>query len=283
MERSLKFFADGRVAELEGDQPIKLFDTQEEINALFQIIEFSRATTYKLAAADEAFPEVGIAQRRSSQQINPTGIQLLTSFEGCELTAYQDSVGVWTIGYGHTKDVHPGMKITQAEAEKFLKQDLATFEDAVADAVEVEINADQFSALVSFAYNLGAGSLFEPTLLRVLNKGDFQAAANEFPKWNKAGGQALLGLTRRRLAERALFLSRAWQPFREYDQLELTDPKMQGAFVKHVQERLIQTGSSLQATGIFDNSTQKALQQFQQKHQLVVDGIVGVETVKALC
>lgn len=221
-------------------------------------------------------------QRRGSQHISPAGIQLLTAFEGCELTAYQDSVGVWTIGYGHTKDVHPGIKITQAEAEQFLKQDLGIFEDAVVDAVTVELNSDQFAALVSFAFNLGAGSLFESTLLRVLNKGDFQRAANEFPKWNKAGGQALLGLTRRRLAERALFLSKPWQPFQEYDQLELTNPQMQGAFVKHVQEMLIQAGISVQANGIFDPNTQKAVQQFQQKHQLADDGIVGVETVKVL-
>ena len=283
MERSLKLFADGHGVELEGDQPTKIFDTQRDIKALSQLLKFSRATNYVLASADEAFPEIDIAQRRGSQQINPAGIQLLTAFEGCELTAYQDSVGVWTVGYGHTKDVHPGMKITQAQAEQLLKQDLGIFEDAVADAITVEINDDQFAALVSFAFNLGAGALFESTLLRLLNTGDFQKAANEFPQWNKAGGQALLGLTRRRLAERALFLAKPWQPFQEYNKLELTNPQMQGAFVKHVQEMLIQAGLSLQAIGIFDHNTQKAVQQFQQKHQLAADGIVGVETIKALC
>jgi GH24 family phage-related lysozyme (muramidase) len=120
---------------------------------------------------------------------------------------------VWTIGYGHTKTAEPGMVITEAQAEELLREDLAEFEEAVTEAVEVSINSNQFSALVSFCFNLGAGSLFQSTLLKLLNQGDFQGAADQFPRWDKAGGQALEGLTRRRKAERALFLGQDWTVF----------------------------------------------------------------------
>jgi len=283
MERSLELFSDGCVVELESDQPIKVFNTQGEIKALSHLLKFSRATTYSLAPADKVPPNVDNAQPRGGKHINQAGIKLITAFEGCELKSYQDAVDVWTIGYGHTKDVHPGMTITQAQAEQLLQEDLEEFESAVEDAVSIDLNPNQFAALVSFCFNLGAGSLFASTLLRILNDGDIHAAANEFPRWNKAGKQVLLGLTRRRLAERALFLSKVWEPFHEYDKLKLSNPKMQGAFVKHVQEMLIRAGFSLQANGIFDDNTKKAVVQFQQKHQLDADGIVGVDTTKTLC
>jgi GH24 family phage-related lysozyme (muramidase) len=93
------------------------------------------------------------------------------------------------------------------------KHRLAEFEEAVTEAVEVSINSNQFSALVSFCFNLGADSLFQSTLLKLLNQGDFQGAADQFPRWNKAGGQELEGLTRRRKAERALFLGQDWTVF----------------------------------------------------------------------
>jgi lysozyme len=283
MERSLELFPDGYVVEAEGDQLVKVVNTQGDVKALSHLLKFSRSTAYCLAPAGETHPEVDDTQRRGGQQINQAGIKLITAFEGCLLSAYQDSVGVWTIGYGHTKGVYSGMTITQSQAEQLLQEDLEEFEAAVEDAVGIELNANQFSALVSFCFNLGAGSLFESTLLKVLNAGDIQAAANEFPRWNKAGGQALLGLTRRRLAERALFLGKAWEPFSEYDKLQLSSPMMQGAFVKHVQEALVQAGFKLQANGAFDDSTKKAVEQFQQKHHLDADGIVGVMTTTRLC
>jgi len=105
------------------------------------------------------------------------------------------------------------MAITNAQAEDLLKGDLDKFEMAVEDAVKVSLNDDQFAALVSFAFNLGPRNLNKSTLLRLLNSGNSQGAADEFPKWNKAGGQVLKGLTRRRNAERALFLGKDWKPF----------------------------------------------------------------------
>ncbi|PRP70895.1 muraminidase [Chromobacterium amazonense] len=139
-------------------------------------------------------------------QTSANGINLIKQFEGLKLTAYQDSVGVWTIGYGHTgRDVKPSQTISSNQADQLLRQDLARFEQGVSNLIKVSIKQNQFDALVSFSYNLGLGNLQSSTLLRLLNQGDYQAAAGQFPLWNKAGGKVLPGLTRRRLAEQALF------------------------------------------------------------------------------
>ncbi|ENU3987665.1 TPA: lysozyme [Enterobacter kobei] len=145
-------------------------------------------------------------------QTSDKGIALIKQFEGCKLTAYQDSVGVWTIGYGWTKPVdgkpiRAGMTIKQETAERLLKTGLVSYENDVSRLVKVDLTQGQFDALVSFTYNLGARSLSTSTLLRKLNAGDYAGAADEFLRWNKAGGKVLNGLTRRREAERALFLS----------------------------------------------------------------------------
>ncbi|HCR2108535.1 TPA: lysozyme [Enterobacter asburiae] len=145
-------------------------------------------------------------------QTSEKGIALIKQFEGCKLTAYQDSVGVWTIGYGWTqpvddKPIRAGMTIKQETADRLLKTGLVSYESDVSRLVKVGLTQGQFDALVSFTYNLGARSLSTSTLLRKLNAGDYAGAADEFLRWNKAGGKVLNGLTRRREAERALFLS----------------------------------------------------------------------------
>ncbi|VAG40729.1 glycoside hydrolase family protein [Enterobacter hormaechei] len=145
-------------------------------------------------------------------QTSEKGISLIKEFEGCKLNAYQDSVGVWTIGYGWTqpvdgKPIRAGMTIKQETAERLLKTGLVSYESDVSRLVKVGLTQGQFDALVSFTYNLGARSLSTSTLLRKLNAGDYAGAADEFLHWNKAGGKILNGLTRRREAERALFLS----------------------------------------------------------------------------
>lgn len=145
-------------------------------------------------------------------QTSEKGIALIKEFEGCKLTAYQDSVGVWTIGYGWTqpvdgKPIRAGMTIKQETAERLLKTGLVSYESDVSRLVKVGLTQGQYDALVSFTYNLGARSLSTSTLLRKLNAGDYAGAADEFLLWNKAGGKVLNGLTRRREAERALFLS----------------------------------------------------------------------------
>lgn len=139
--------------------------------------------------------------------INQAGLDLIKSFEGCKLQSYQDVVGIWTIGYGAIgPEVVKGLKWTQQQADDRLKKDVAKFEASVQSALTKPVNPNQFSALVCFAYNVGAGSLKTSTLLKKLNANDPKGAAEEFIRWNKAGGKEVAGLTRRRLAERDLFL-----------------------------------------------------------------------------
>ncbi len=145
-------------------------------------------------------------------QISKSGIELIKRFEGLRLKAYQDSVGVWTIGYGWTqpvdgKKVGPGMQIDQATADRLLKCGVVQYEQGVNQLVKVKITQGQFDALVSFAYNLGLRSLSTSTLLQKLNDGDKQGAADQFGRWVNAGGKRLKGLVARRAAEREMFLS----------------------------------------------------------------------------
>lgn len=144
--------------------------------------------------------------------ISKSGIELIKRFEGMRLKAYQDSVGVWTIGYGWTqpvdgKKVGPGMQIDPATAARLLKCGVVQYEQGVNQLVKVHITQGQFDALVSFAYNLGLRSLSTSTLLKKLNGGDKAGAADEFAKWVNAGGKRLDGLVARRAAEREMFLS----------------------------------------------------------------------------
>lgn len=144
-------------------------------------------------------------------RVSNNGVALLKRFEGLELEAYQDIAGIWTIGYGHTgPDVQPGMKISEREAEELLKRDLKPREEAVARLVSVPLNQNEFDALVSFVYNVGIEAFKGSTARRRLNAKDRVGAAEALTWWNKAtvGGvlRAVTGLTRRRAAERALFL-----------------------------------------------------------------------------
>lgn len=145
-------------------------------------------------------------------KISDDGMALIKRFEGLRLQAYQDSVGVWTIGYGWTQPVAgrkigAGMAINAATAERLLACGVAQFEQGVERRVTVPITQGQFDALVSFTYNLGLRALENSTLLRRLNAGDRQGAADQFGRWVNAGGVRLDGLVARRAAERALFLS----------------------------------------------------------------------------
>lgn len=139
------------------------------------------------------------------------GVELIKRFEGLVLEAYQDIAGVWTIGYGHTgPDVAPGMRISQNDAEELLRRDLKPREDAVDRLVNVSINQNEFDALVSFVYNVGIEGFRRSTARRRLNNKDRVGAAEALTWWNKATIDGILsvvtGLTRRRAAERALFL-----------------------------------------------------------------------------
>ena len=150
-------------------------------------------------------------------QISKTGIELLKHFEGCELKAYQDSVGVWTIGYGHTKGIYEGLEITQSEAEKMLQDELPEYEGYVTDKVVPLLQQHEYDALVCWVYNLGPTNLSSSTLLKRLNAGEFKDVPFQMKRWDKAGGQPLLGLTRRRNAEALLFKGEDWKDYLEVE------------------------------------------------------------------
>jgi lysozyme len=137
--------------------------------------------------------------------INDKGRKIIEDYEGCRLEAYLCPAGRWSIGYGHTGDVKPGDKVTQHQAEVILEYDLHRVEKAVGDLAP-KANANQFSSLVSFAYNVGTDALRTSKLLKRFLAGGPLAAAAEFDKWTHVDGNVLPGLVRRRAAEKALFL-----------------------------------------------------------------------------
>lgn len=149
--------------------------------------------------------------------INKDALALIKQFEGLRLNAYPDPAtngDPWTIGYGHTSaagipNVKKGMKITALTAETILEDDIKAVAAGVRKLVTAPLNENQFGALVSFAFNLGLTNLSTSTLLRKLNAGDYAGAAAEFPRWNRAAGKVMKGLTRRREAEQELFLTPA--------------------------------------------------------------------------
>ena len=136
-------------------------------------------------------------------------VDLVKTFEGFRSEAYKCPAGIWTIGYGHTKNVKPKDVITEGRASQLLQDELNEFADKVNKLLKIETSQAQFDALVSFAYNSGVASLQSSTLLKKHNTGDFLAAADEFLKWDKAkvNGKltVLSGLSKRRRHESALY------------------------------------------------------------------------------
>jgi len=145
-----------------------------------------------------------------NMKISIEGLALIKKFEGLELEAYRCAAGVLTIGYGHTKGVTEGQKITKAEADELLVHELVEYEKAVNDAVTISIDQCMFDALVSWTYNLGPSNLNASTMLKVLNSGDYDGVPEQIKRWNKAGGKVLEGLIRRREAEALLFQGKKW-------------------------------------------------------------------------
>ena len=175
--------------------------TQKQVDAADKLI----ATAY-----DDLNDMLGIAT--DEMHISPSGIDLICNFEGKRLTAYDDGVGVWTIGFGTT--VYPnGIKVmkgdtcTEAQAKTYMAHDLKKFEVAVNKAVTVQLNQNQFDALLSLAYNIGASAFSQSTLVKKLNANDIRGAADQFDVWVNAGGKRMQGLVNRRAKEKALFLS----------------------------------------------------------------------------
>ena len=136
------------------------------------------------------------------------GKELIKKWEGCKLVAYLCPAGIPTIGYGHTKDVKLGDLCTQEQAEEWLREDMQEAEVGIKRCLTIPISRNQMEALVSFVFNLGIGNLRQSTLLKYLNQGEYEQAANQFVRWNKSKGQVLEGLTNRRLDEKQLFLTK---------------------------------------------------------------------------
>lgn len=143
-------------------------------------------------------------------ELSQNGLNFIKAHEGLRLYAYQDSGGIWTIGYGTTTaagvgTIKEGMRITEAVAEMWLHKSLASYEATVNKGMTREATQNQYDAMVSLCYNIGAGGFLKSTVLRKFNAGDFEGAMKAFALWNKAGGKVLDGLIKRRRDEAALF------------------------------------------------------------------------------
>ena len=176
--------------------------TQKQVNAANQVI----ATVTGSTVANM----LGIALDEMS--VSNSGVDIICDFEGKRLVAYDDGVGVWTIGFGTT--IYPnGIKVkkgdtcTEAQAKSYMAHDLKKFEQAVNGAVNIPLNQNQFDALVSLAYNIGTGAFNKSTLVKKLNAGDIRGAADQFDVWINAGGKRMQGLVKRRAREKALYLA----------------------------------------------------------------------------
>ena len=144
--------------------------------------------------------------------VSPRGRAIIKQFEGFRADAYQDVVGVWTIGYGFTRGVQPGQHMTPAQADARLITELLGYEQAVLSGCTLAPNQNQFDAMCSLAWNIGVGGFLRSTVLKAHNQGDAQSASRAFGLWNRAGGREWAGLTRRRAAEAALYLEPALAP-----------------------------------------------------------------------
>ena len=147
--------------------------------------------------------------------ISKEGIALIKNFEGCELTAYKCAAGVWTIGYGHTKDVKENDVITKEEADALLEKELEEYTNYVNNAVTQPLNQNQIDSMVSWTYNLGPSNLKSSTALKLLNLAEYEGVPAQLKRWNKAtvnGERKVLdGLVRRREAEALMFEGKPWE------------------------------------------------------------------------
>lgn len=140
-----------------------------------------------------------------TRSVNAAGLALIEQFEGCKLSAYRDTGGVWTIGYGHTHNVKPGDTCSRAQAEQWLGEDLASAENAVEHLIDTPLHDNEFAALVSFAYNVGFGAFAKSTLRTRLNRGDYACVPAFLKAWVFDNGKKIDGLVNRRAAEAALW------------------------------------------------------------------------------
>ena len=174
--------------------------TKKQVDATNKLLSFNPKAVHEM---------LNISQEQKSMKTKD--LNIIKEFEGLRLEAYDDGVGVMTIGYGTTRypdgtRVKRGDKITLEQAEEYLRHDLRQFEVDVNNLVKVPLTQNQFDALTSIVYNIGSGAFSKSTLLKKLNERDYKGAADQFLVWNKAGGRTLQGLVNRRTRERQLFL-----------------------------------------------------------------------------
>ena len=231
--------------------------------------------------------------------LTKAGLDLIKEFEGCQLKAYLCPANVWTIGWGHTGDVKSGQVITQAKADSLLVTDMAIYVAGVNKLVGVPVNQNEFDALVSFAYNCGVEALASSTMLKLIHDRKFVQASLEFARWNKGAGKVLAGLTRRREAERALFMKpvpvvapAVVKPVVKPKPTPVVKPKApvvkpivsfpsdlplsvgsNGVSVKKVQVFL-----GIGSDGIYGNGTKASVTAYQKMRGLGADGCVGKVT-----
>lgn len=222
-------------------------------------------------------------------ELSQNGIDLIKGFEGFRSEAYQDCVKVWTIGYGHIKNVHQGQVITQDQGEQLLREDCQKFVNHVNKFYPLyNWNQNQFDALVSFAFNIGS-----ITQLTANGTRTNDVIAKKMLEYCKAGGKEIPGLVARRQKEQELFLT-GYENLAESKQIETSNSNTysltsslivrgnKGESVKWLQHQLKQLGYDLDIDGIFGKNTLMYVKAFQQKNGLVVDGKVGKNTLKAL-
>jgi len=220
------------------------------------------------------------------------GLDMIRKWEGCydltkvpgKVASYLCPAGVPTIGIGstHYMDGRPVKYsreapdvITIEEAEDLLKYEVnESCESTIERLVKVPLQQNQYDALVSIIYNVGASAFGDSTLLRMLNLGDYQGAADQLLRWNIGGGRVLLGLLRRREDERALFLTGTIANA----ELPILIRGESGDLVRKLQEKLISKGYALSGDGVFGKQTHEAVKAFQASRNLVIDGLVGPKT-----
>lgn len=172
--------------------------SQKQVDATNKLLNFDENSVREMLEV--------VGKKMKTQDLN-----IIKEFEGLRLEAYDDGIGVWTVGYGTIRyqngtRVKRGDKITLEQAEQYLRHNLSNFEDAVNSLVKVPLTQNQFDALTSLVYNIGSSAFSKSTLLKKLNAKDYKGAADQFLVWNKAGGKTLQGLINRRTKERQLFL-----------------------------------------------------------------------------
>ncbi len=234
----------------------------------------------------------------TSMRTSAAGRKAIAQREGNKLVAYLDSVGIWTVGVGHTTAAGPpavkkGTKITAAESDQILTRDLAAVEESINSLVKVPLTQSQFDALVSIVFNIGAPAFSKSTLLRKLNARDYQGAASQFLVWNKGtvNGKkvAIAGLTARRKEEKAQFLSEG-APAATAPLMAVAQPKTDTTTVEIVQRKLFEKGytevGSRRADGSFDGEmgkmTRGAITVFRQENDLPPGDFIDQQLLDAL-